>query len=129
MSKYYNIAGKKVRVSDHEPNFAMDRFRGRNDIEFYTIDACNTPMSVVSQVEAYCDKHDLDIALFAEVLRDFPDPEENHIPAPEKIQVSQEIADAYQAITGKGSHKKQTRFCEKHNIDWYKMSQGYYTII
>ena len=40
MSTYYKINGLKVRVSDHEPNFSMDRIRGTNDVELYTVDAC-----------------------------------------------------------------------------------------
>ena len=73
MSTYYNINGLKVRVSDHEPNRAMDRMRGTNDIELYTISACNKPLSVINQIEAYCDKYDMDILLFEEVIKDFPD--------------------------------------------------------
>ena len=70
MSKYYNINGMKVRVSDHEPNFSMDRLRGRNDVEFYTVSADNRKLSVIDQIDHYCDKHDLDHALFAEVAKD-----------------------------------------------------------
>jgi|GEM_PF-4059186 Response regulator containing a CheY-like receiver domain and an HTH DNA-binding domain len=70
MSAYYEIKGLKVRVSDHEPNFSMDRFRGQNDIEFYTKDACNNTLCVISQIEGYCEKHDLDISLFSEIIAD-----------------------------------------------------------
>lgn len=128
MSKYYNINGMKVRVSDHEPNFSMDRFRGRNDVEFYTLSADNRKLSVIDQIDHYCDKHDLDPALFSEVAKDFPEFE--YIPTyrPEKIEVTQEIVDGYRAISGKGSMRKKEKYCERVGVDSYKMSQGYYTI-
>lgn len=71
MSKYYNIDGLKVRVSDHEPNHAMNKFRGENDIEFYTKNISGEPMSIADQVECYCYNNDLDIELFADLLEDF----------------------------------------------------------
>jgi hypothetical protein len=71
MSKYYNINGLKVRVSDHEPNHAMNKFRGENDVEFYTKNITGQPMSIADQVEWYCDDNDLDIELFADLLEDF----------------------------------------------------------
>lgn len=128
MSAYYNINGMKVRVSDHEPNYSMDRFRGRNDIEFYTISADNRKLSVIDQINYYCEKHNIDPAIFAEVAKDFPDPE--YIPPwqPEKIEVTQEIVDGYEAISGKGSMKKREKYCERLGINSFKMSQGYYTI-
>lgn len=128
MSKYYNINGMKVRVSDHEPNFSMDKFRGSNDVEFYTVSADKRKLSVIDQIDHYCDKHDLDPALFAEVAKDFPDPEYVPTYLPEKIEVTQEIVDGYRAISGKGSMKKKDRYCEQLGVDAYKMSQGYYTI-
>ena len=73
MSKYYNINGLKVRVSDHEPNHSMNKFRGASDVEFYTKSLDNRQLSVESQVEWYCEKNDLDISLFAQVLEDFSD--------------------------------------------------------
>ena len=128
MSKYYNINGMKVRVSDHEPNFSMDRLRGRNDVEFYTVSADNRKLSVIDQIDHYCDKHDLDPALFAEVAKDFPDPEYIPVHRSEKIEVTQEIVDGYRAISGKGSMRKKENYCERVGVDSYKMSQGHYTI-
>lgn len=128
MSKYYNINGKKVRVSDHEPNFSMDRFRGRNDIEFYTLSADNRTLSVIDQINTYCEKHDLDPILFEEVAKDFPDAEYVSVEMPKTIEVTQEIVDGYRAISGKGSMRKKDAYCKKVGVDSYKMSQGYYTI-
>lgn len=128
MSKYYKIEGLKVRVSDHEPNFSMDRLRGRNDVEFYTVSADNRNLSVIDQIENYCDKNNLDPALFAEVAKDFPDAE--YIPTyhPEKIEITQEIIDGYRAILGKGSTRKKEKYCNALGICPFKMSQGYYII-
>lgn len=128
MSKYYNINGLKVRVSDHEPNYSMDRFRGKNDVEFYTISADNRKLSVIAQIDHYCDKHDLDPSIFAEVERDFPDPEIITVRTPEKIEVTQEIADGFRAIIGRRRMARGEKYCERANIDYFKMSQGYYTI-
>ena len=128
MSKYYKINGLKVRVSEHEPNVSMDRLRGRNDVEFYTISIDNNKLSVIDQINHYCDKHDLDTVIFTEIAKEFPD--EEYIPSwkPEKIEVTQEIVNGYRAITGKGSCKKKDIYCEKLGIDEFKMSQGYYII-
>lgn len=60
MSKYYYINGKKVRVSDHEPNYSMDKIRGRNDIELYTHDACGKKLDVQTQIIRLFDKGVLD---------------------------------------------------------------------
>ena len=49
MSKYYQINGLKVRVSDHEPNTSL---RGSNDICLYIRSACNELLSIESQIEA-----------------------------------------------------------------------------
>lgn len=73
MSKYYKIKDLKVRVSDHEPNFSMDRMRGVNDIELYIKDACNSLLSVESQIEAVCEKRGYDISDFQEVINDWKD--------------------------------------------------------
>lgn len=128
MSTYYEIQGLKVRVSDHEPNFSMDRQRGLNDIEFYTRNIENKRMSIVDQVQNYCDRHDVDISLFAEVIRDYPDPEVQIYEPIAKIEVTQEIVDGYRAIRGKGSMKKQERYCAALGIDEYYLSQGKYII-
>lgn len=128
MSIYYKINGLKVRVSDHEPNFSMDRIRGRADVEFYTKDACNKKLSVISQIEAYCDKHDMDMSLFDEIVKDYPGEVVKGY-TPEKIDISQEILDGYLAISGKGSMKKKEKYCERLGIDSFKMSQGYYKVV
>lgn len=129
MSVYYKINGLKVRVSDHEPNFSMDRIRGRADVEFYTKDACNTKLSVISQIEKYCDRHDLDICLFDQIIKDYPDEEVEYLLTPVKIEITQDILSGYMAISGKGSMKKKDKYCERLGIDSFKMSQGYYKIV
>ena len=73
MSKYYNINGLKVRVSDHEPNDTMRFQRGRNDIELYIKSADNRTLSVQAQLERICDKLGLDINDFEEVANDWID--------------------------------------------------------
>lgn len=72
MSSYYNIKGLKVRLSDHEPNYSMDRMRGHNDIELYIKDACGNPIDVEAYVESIVEKglFDLTISDFADVIRD-----------------------------------------------------------
>jgi hypothetical protein len=50
MSQYFNVKGLKVRISDHEPNFAMDKFRGSNDIELYTKSLEGKPLSIKNQI-------------------------------------------------------------------------------
>lgn len=73
MSQYYNISGKKLRISDHEPNTAL---RGDSDIYFWTHDACGTKLSLGSQIDAYCDKHSMSIIDFEKVIRDYADDDE-----------------------------------------------------
>ena len=55
MSTYFTVKGLKVRVSDHEPNFSMDKFRGRNDIELYTRSADNQKLDIEAQIERFLD--------------------------------------------------------------------------
>lgn len=73
MSKYYNIKGLKIRISDHEPNFSMDKFRGVNDIELYVRSADNKLLSIVGQLEYICDKRNLDINDFAQIINEWED--------------------------------------------------------
>lgn len=73
MSQYFNIKGLKVRVSDHEPNFSMDKFRGRNDIELYTQDITGKKLDLQTQIEKVLDSqlaadHGLTMADFNQVL-------------------------------------------------------------
>lgn len=128
MSKYYTIASLKVRVSDHEPNFSMDKFRGKNDVELYTKSADNQILSVEAQIERYCEKNTVDIALFAQVLEDFPDAGYEPVTELEKIEVTQEVIDGYWAITGKGSSRKKEMYCKNLGLDAYAMSQGNYNV-
>jgi hypothetical protein len=73
MSKYYNINGLKVRVSDHEPNHSRNWQRGANDIELYVKSADNKTLSVISQLERICDKQELEINDFQQVVNDWQD--------------------------------------------------------
>lgn len=127
MSKYYKINDLKVRVSDHEPNFSMNKFRGTNDIEFYTKSADNQKLSVIAQIEKYCDKNDIDINLFSEIMKDYSDEEYEYF-KPKKIKVTQEFIEEYRKIKGKGSWKKQKKLCEKYGYDIYDISQRKYLI-
>lgn len=73
MSRYYNIKGLKVRVSDHEPNFSLDKMRGTNDIELYIKGVCNELLSVEAQLEHICEKRDLNLEDFQQVINDWKD--------------------------------------------------------
>ena len=128
MSTYYKINGLKVRVSDHEPNFSMDKMRGTNDVELYTIDACGNKLSVIGQIERYCEKQNLDTELFAEVMKDFQDEEYVPTTTTSKVEVTAEFIEGYRAISGKGSMKKKDRYCEKYGVDAWKVSQGNYIV-
>lgn len=70
MSKYYQINGLKIRVSDHEPNTSL---RGSNDIYLYIRSACNELLSIESQIEAVCEKRGYEISDFQEVINDWKD--------------------------------------------------------
>ena len=70
MSKYYQINGLNVRVSDHEPNTAL---RGSNDIYLYVKSACNELLSIESQLESICLKKGYNISDFQEVINDWKD--------------------------------------------------------
>lgn len=124
MSKYYNIQGLRVRVSDHEPNTSLN---GSSDIYFYTKDACNNVLDIEAQVEAYCEKNDMDIQLFAQVIADYK-VEEVSLTSVEKVIVSSEFIEGYVAITGKGSSKRRERYCAAYGVSEYQISQGKYII-
>lgn len=128
MSQYYKINDLKVRVSDHEPNFSMDRFRGTNDIELYTKSADNRKLSVIAQIESYCDKHDMNIADFSEIINDYPDEETMSIPSIKKEIVTAEFIEKYRSISGKGSMKKQDKLCKEYGYNSFLISQGYYIL-
>ena len=70
MSKYYHINGLKVRVSDHEPNTALN---GSSDINLYVKSACNELLSIESQIESICEKRGYNISDFSEILNDWQD--------------------------------------------------------
>ncbi|QHC84992.1 hypothetical protein AS589_09510 [Empedobacter brevis] len=125
MSKYYKVNGLKVRISDHEANTKLN---GSSDIYFYTKSADNRKLCVASQVECYCEKHDLDISLFQDILNDYPVEEYNPIERPVKVIVSQDFIDGYRAISGKGSMKKKDNYCESFGVNAFKISQGCYEI-
>ena len=70
MSKYYNIKGLKVRISDHEANTAL---RGSSDISLYVKSADNRLLSIESQIENVCDKRDLNIEDFQVIIDEWQD--------------------------------------------------------
>ena len=70
MSRYYQINGLKVRVSDHEPNEGL---RGSSDIYLYTISADNRLLSIEAQIEFICEKKGYNLSDFQEVINDWKD--------------------------------------------------------
>lgn len=130
MSKYYNINGLKVRVSDHEPNHAMNKFRGENDVEFYIKSIDNRTLSIESQVYGYCEKHDLDMSLFAEVLADFPDADVVFFEKTKSTTqvVTQAFIDAYNAIGKKRKQVRQMELCETFGFCWNEVRFGNYIV-
>ena len=73
MSAYYNIKGNKLRVSDHEPNTALN---GSSDMYIWTKDACNNILSIGGQIDRLIEKYDLSIYDFEKVIKDFADTDE-----------------------------------------------------
>lgn len=73
MSKYYNIEGKKVRVSDHEPNTKLN---GSNDIYIWIKDATGKNLSIGGQIDKLVDKYNMDLKSFEPIVRDFADVDE-----------------------------------------------------
>jgi hypothetical protein len=67
MSKYYNIEGKKLRVSDHEPNTKLN---GSNDLYIWTKDACGNYLSIGGQIDKLIDKHSFELSSFKDVIVD-----------------------------------------------------------
>lgn len=70
MSQYYNINGLKVRVSNHEPNEALN---GSSDIFLWLNDATGNEMKLGWQIEKACEDFDLNIADFKKVIEDHND--------------------------------------------------------
>ena len=70
MSKYYQINGLKIRISDHEANAALN---GGADIFLYVRSADNQTISVSGQLERICERRGLNVNDFADVLDDWQD--------------------------------------------------------
>jgi hypothetical protein len=73
MSKYYNVEGKKVRVSDHEPNVKLN---GSNDLYIWEKDACGNSLSIGGQIDRFVDKFDMELKSFAPIIRDYANSDE-----------------------------------------------------
>lgn len=73
MSAYYNVEGKKVRVSDHQPNTKLN---GSNDLYIWTIDACGSSLSIGGQIDRFIEKYDMDLNSFESIIRDFAETDE-----------------------------------------------------
>ena len=73
MSEYYNINGMKLRVSDHEPNTALN---GSSDMYIWTQDACGNKLSIGGQIDRLIEKHDLQLSDFEKVIKEFADKDE-----------------------------------------------------
>lgn len=69
MSQYFTINRKKVRVSDHEPNFSMDKFRGSNDIELYTKNVSGEALDVQAQIIRLFEREDINLDDLIEMYR------------------------------------------------------------
>ena len=70
MSKYYNINGLKVRISDHEPNTALN---GSSDINLYVCDAGGLTISMTGQIERVCERRGLDMSHFKKLAEEWED--------------------------------------------------------
>lgn len=73
MSKYYEIEGKKVRVSDHEPNTKLN---GSNDLYIWEKDAIGNILSIGGQIDRFIDKYDMHLSSFEAIVKDFADTDE-----------------------------------------------------
>lgn len=105
MSKYYNINGLKVRVSDHEPNYSLDRMRGANDIELYIKGLGNELLSIEEQLYYICDRRGLNLEDFQEVLNDWKDGSYNvdffkSKEVEDEVSISANRIEAIRALTG-----------------------------
>lgn len=73
MSTYYQVEGKKVRVSDHEPNTKLN---GSNDLYIWIKDACGNSLSIGGQIDRFVDKYDMELSSFEQIAKDFSDVDE-----------------------------------------------------
>ena len=70
MSKYYFINGLKIRVSDHEKGIAPGR---GCDVTFYIKSVDNRLLSVVSQLDSFCEKNNYNVKDFSEISTEWAD--------------------------------------------------------
>lgn len=73
MSAYYNIEGKKVRVSNHEPNTKLN---GSNDLYIWENDACGNTLSIGGQIDRLIEKYDMELKSFEKIIKDYADKDE-----------------------------------------------------
>lgn len=119
MSNYYNIKGLKVRVSDHEPNFSMDKFRGVNDVELYVKSLCNELLSIEGQIESICEKRDYNISDFQEIINDWKDGSYDSHVFEKKVEELEEVTnnDEYDSLNKliadtENSYNEKLKGCE-----------------
>lgn len=73
MSAYYNIEGKNVRVSDHQPNTKLN---GSNDLYIWEKDACGNNLSIGGQIDRFIDKYEMELSSFEPIIKDYADKDE-----------------------------------------------------
>jgi hypothetical protein len=73
MSAYYTIEGRKVRVSDHEPNTKLN---GSSDLYIWEKDASGSTLSIGGQIDRFIDKYNMELTSFEPIIRDFADRDE-----------------------------------------------------
>lgn len=118
MSQYYRIKGLKVRVSDHEPNITMDKFRGQNDAEFYVRNISGKLLSIEGQIDAFCCKNGYELSDFQEVLDDWKDGAYDVDVFKSKVEEVDEAA-SYSAFNDLRSSIKQSN---EEKLEGYSLS-------
>jgi hypothetical protein len=112
MSAYYNVKELKVRVSDHEPNYGAPN-RG-NDVILYIKDASNNIMSVESQIERFCDRHDdYEVSDFKEVINDWRDGTYN-----EDTFVTRNVEEEREDVAMSNSEREYNEYVQKQKNDY-----------
>jgi len=111
MSAYYEINRLKIRIADHEPNFSMDKLRGRNDIELYVKSADNQLLSIVSQLEQICNKKGLDILDFQEIINDWQDGSYDKV-----VFSKKDIVEGDNFSTGKSATEATKPYVDKRDV-------------